>query len=119
VRADDLAALAAAYAADLQATTPLAALACQATLGLHAVPCLGQKLSATPFTRFDKVRGTIVKAASAPSARKQRKLLKKALALLGKTDKAITKNVQGACGDAMRAIVAARRQQVSEVLAGL
>jgi hypothetical protein len=119
VRQDDVAGLLASYPTTVAATTPIARLACRFELDLFNVDCFGQTLSGVPFARFDKARTAVVKARSAPKAKKQKKLLKKTLGLLTKTDKAIAKKITGACGTSMRAIVTDLRAGVTEVLGSL
>ena len=119
VRQDDVAAMLAGYPESIVATAPLARLSCRFDLGIFAVSCFDQQLSATPFARFAKARAAAAKASLATTAKKQRKQLGKALAFLGKTDRAITKSIPGECGTGMKALVADLRARATAAREGI
>ncbi len=119
VRADDEAAARAAYPAELVATTPIAVASCEIALGLLNAACTGQPISSVPFQRMKAATKAAAKAAAATTSGKQRRFLKRALKALTKTDKAITKNVTGACANGMHANVQRDRDLVNAILATL
>jgi hypothetical protein len=119
VRQDDVAAMLAGYPESEVATAPLARLSCRFDLGIFAISCFNQQLSAAPFGRFAKARAASAKASRATTAKKQRKQLGKALAFLDKTDRAITKGIQGECGAGMKAIVADLRSRTTAARDGI
>jgi hypothetical protein len=119
VRADDEEAARAAYPAELVATTPIAVASCEIALGLLNAACTGQPISSVPFQRMKAATKAAAKAAAATTSGKQRRFLKRALKALTKTDKAITKNVTGACANGMHANVQRDRDLVNAILATL
>jgi hypothetical protein len=118
-REDDVAGMLAAYPESAAATTTLARLSCRFDLGIVGLSCFNQPLSVTPFNLFGKARAAAAKASAATTAKKQRKLLKKALGFLAKTDRAITKQIQGACGTDMKARVADLRARATAAREGI
>ena len=119
IREDDAAAMLAAYPESAVAMTALARLSCRFDLGIFASACFGQQISVAPLAQFGKARAAVTKASAATTAKKQRKLLKKALGFLAKTDRAITKQIPGECGTGMRAIVADLRARATTAREGI
>jgi hypothetical protein len=119
VRQDDAGAMVAGYPESAVVTAPLARLSCRFDLGIFAVSCFNQQLSAAPFARFAKARAAAAKASRATTARKQRKQLGKTLAFLDKTDRAITKSIPGECGTGMKALVADPRARATAAREGI
>jgi hypothetical protein len=119
VRQDDITAMLATYPDSTSATAPLARLSCRFDLGIFAISCFDQQLSAAPFARFGKARAAAARAAGASTAKKQRKQLGKALAFLDKTDRAITKSIPGECGAGMKALVADLRARATAAREGI
>jgi hypothetical protein len=119
VRQDDVGVMLAGYPESAVVTAPLARLSCRFDLGTFAVSCFDQQLSAAPFARFAKARAAVGKASRATTAKKQRKQLGKALAFLDKTDRAVTKSIQGECGTGMKALVADLRARATAAREGI
>jgi hypothetical protein len=119
VRQDDVAAMLATYPESTVAPTPLAKLSCRFDLGIFAVSCFDMPLPGAPFVRFGKARAAVVRAVRAATAKRQKKLLGRALHFLDKTDHAITKGVSGECGTGMHALVADLRTRTTAALEGI
>jgi len=119
LRADDVAGLRFIYPAARLATTPVAAFACEARVGLLASSCFGQTLNLAPFNVFERARMAAARAASAPTATRQKRQLRKARRLLGRTVAAVRRTSSGECGAAMRATAQRLRDEATSLLATL
>ncbi len=121
LRADDIAALQAAYPASLVASNDVAAVACEVGIGILGVSCFGgTHLPAAPFTLQKKAKAALDRVATATSIStgKRRRLLKGAKQLLVTAERK-AKKIPGACGEEIRARLATLKAHVITVLAGL
>jgi hypothetical protein len=118
LRADDVAAVTFSYPNAILATTPVAQAACQVNLGLLTTDCTGP-ISVTPFRKIAQAGRTADRAAAATAPGRQKKLLRKVLARLAATDRAIAHTIKGACAAGMHDHVRTYRQRVRATIAGL